>query len=493
MAALFRTLGRLAAVLCGVAAVTAINFRLFHVNSPTAAFSYLLLVLALATRVGLKESITASLASMLAYNFFFLPPIRTFTIADPQNWVALFVFLVTAVTASHLSSSARRKAEEASARERELQRMYEFSRALMIGNAGSRLADHITRNISELFPVEGAAFYETESDTVCSLTTTSFQIPEDVLREVTKTGAPWKDVNAGAAVVPVRLGGPCLGSLGIAGHNDISDVALQAIAQLVAIALERERAEEMTARAEAAHQNEQLKSTLLDAFAHEFKTPLTSIKAAATTVLSRKHLGVMERDLMKVVDEEADRLNSLVSDAIELARIGAGPVRLRRELSRVDELISSTIVQLHRLSEGRVLDVKIAPNLAALEIDRRLAELALRQLLTNALQYSPPSSRIGISAEAESEVVVVRVFNGGPGIPKAEQNLIFEKYYRGRDVRERIPGTGMGLAIAREIIEAHGGRLWLSSQPGQGVEFSVTWPVIVPHAHTGARPIETVT
>lgn len=489
MTQLFRPILRLLGVLAAVAAVTAIDFQLLHVNSPTAAFSFLLLILALATRAGLTESIVASVASMLAYNFFFLPPVGTFTIADPENWVALFVFLVTAITASQLSSSARRKAEEAASRERELQRMYDFSRALMLRDSERRLPDQITQKISELFRVDDVSFYDRESDAVCRVTTSGSALEDGVLREVATTGALWRSAGTAALIVPIRLGGPCLGSLGIAGRNSVSEVALQAIAQLIAIALETARAQDVAARAEAAHQNEQLKSTLLDALAHEFKTPLTSIKAAASALLSRG-LDEIERDLLTVVDEEADRLNSLVSEAIELARIGAGPVKLRRESYSANQLIDSAVRQLRTLPEGRVMDISIQPNLPAVEVDSRLSELALRQVLNNAIKYSAPSSQIRIAAESQGDAIVIQVSNAGPGIPKSEQNLIFEKFYRGRDVRANIPGTGMGLAIARDIVEAHGGHIWLKSEPGNGVQFSFTLPAMLP-AHAGDQQLQT--
>jgi two-component system sensor histidine kinase KdpD len=475
---LLRLFVRLIGVIGAVAAVTVIDVRLLHLNSATAAFSFLLLILGLATRLGLKESILASLVGMLAYNFFFLPPIGTFTIADPQNWVALFVFLVTAITASQLSSSARRKAEEAAFREQEVQRMYNFSRALMLRDDERTLPDEITQKISELFDVQDVSLYDREADSVSTIAPPGSPLQEAFLRDVATTGEMWRKPESTALIVPLRLGGRSMGSLGVAGSNRISDVALQAIAQLVAIGLERARAQDLAVRAEAARQNEQLKSILLDALAHEFKTPLTSIKAAATAVLSRNGLDAIEEDLLTVVDEEADHLNNLVTEAIELARIGTGPVKLHRELCSADELISSSIAQLRHLTEERILEVTVKRDLPAIEIDRKLGELALRQLLNNALKYSPPSSLIQITAESESDAIVFGVSNAGSGIPKAEQDLIFEKFYRGRDVRARVAGTGMGLTIAREIVEAHGGRIWLKSESGKGVQFSFTLPTI---------------
>jgi two-component system sensor histidine kinase KdpD len=488
-----RSVLRLIAVIGGVAAVTVIDFRFVHVNSPTAAFSFLLLILALATRVGLKESIIASLASMLAYNFFFLPPVGRLTVADPENWIALFVFLVTAVTASQLSSSARRKAEEAASREREVQRLYDFSRALLLRDDERTLPDQITQRVSELFGIQDVFYYDRETDSVRKIASVDSPIKEGLLRDVAMTGKIWRNHESAALIAPVRLGGRSLGSLGVAGSTSISEVALQAIAQLTAIFLERAKAREITARAEVTRENEQLKSTLLDALAHEFKTPLTSIKAAATTILSRNKLDEMEQDLLTVVDEETDRLNSLVSEAIELARVGAGPVKLHRQLCSPGELISSATAQLRRLMEGRVLEITVERDLPIIEVDRGLTELALRQLLNNALKYSPPSSLIQIKAECQDDVIVIGVSNAGPAIPEAEQNLIFEKFYRGRDVRARIPGTGMGLAIARDIVEAHGGRIGLKSESGKVVQFSFTLPIVASRKSVKDRERQTVT
>jgi two-component system sensor histidine kinase KdpD len=429
---------------------------------------------------------------MLAYNFFFLPPIGRLTIADPQNWVALLVFLATAITASQLSTSARRKAEEAAFREQEVQRLYEFSRALMLRDDERALPDQATRKIVELFDTQDVCFYDRGADSVRRIGPSESPIEGAALRNVARTGESWRKPESAALIVPVRLGGRCLGSLGVAGNNRMSEVALQAIAQLVAIAIERARAQELAARVDAARQNEQLKATLLDALAHEFKTPLTSIKAAATTMLSNDKLDEMKRDLLTVIDEETDRLTNLVTEAIELARLGSGPVKLHREPCSVNELISSATIHLRRLTEGRVLEVTIARDLPPVMIDRRLCELALRQLLNNALRYSPASSVIQIAAAIQGDAIAIRISNAGPGIPKAEQDLIFEKFYRGHDVRGRVAGTGMGLSIAREIAEAHGGRLWLTTEPGKDVQFSLTLPIISSQEPVKGQPTQTV-
>jgi len=474
---IFKASARLAGSLAAVLAITFVDYRVLHVNSATAAFSFLLLILALAARAGLRESITASLASMAAYNYFFLPPVGTLTIADPQNWVALFVFLATAITASQLSSSARRKAEEAADREHELERLYEFSRALMLRDADRTLATQTTAQIMELFGVEDVGFYDASTDSVCKSTLERSALAESRLREVGRTGDTWRSQDSLALAVPVGLGGRKLGALGVSGQNAPSEVALQAIAQLVAIAIERGRAQDLANRVDAERQNEQLKSTLLDALAHEFKTPLTSVKAATSALLSRRGLDATASELLTIVDEEADRMTNLVSDSIELARIGTGPVTLHRERCSAGTVLSSTLTQLRGLFAGRKVFPKVPADLPAVYADRKLVELVLRQLLDNAVKYSPDLAPIYLEAEVESAQVVITVRNSGDGIPESEQKLLFDKFYRGRHTRGRVPGTGMGLAIGREIIEAHGGRMWMESAPGKGAQFSFTLPI----------------
>jgi len=475
---LWQTLLRFTGVLAAVAAVTAIDFSLIHVNSATAAFTFLVLILGLATRVGLRESITASCASMLAYNFFFLPPIGTLTIADPQNWVALFAFLATAITASQLSSSARRRAEEASAREQELQRMYDFSRALILGHDDRSLANQITHHIAQSFGIESVWFYDRYTDFISRSETIQTPFEDSLLRDIASTGKIWRDASQSALIVPVRLGGACLGSLGVAGRETLSEIALQAITQLVAIAMERARMQQAATLIEATRQNEQLKSTLLDALAHEFKTPLTSVKAATTTLLSWRKLDEMEQELITVIDEEADRMTILVSDAIELARIGTAPVTLQRELCSPEQLVCSALADMRTLLEGRDIELNIAPDLPVMDVDQKLSELVLRQILGNALKYSSPGSRIHVMANNQEPYVEFQVTNTGSFIPRAEQNLIFDKFYRAAQVRNRIPGTGMGLSISREIVEAQGGRIWVNSEEGTGTHFSFTLPVV---------------
>lgn len=464
---------RVAGALALIAAITFVYFRLLSVNSTTVALSFLLAILAVATAWGLLEAVVASVAAMLCFNYFFLPPAGALTIADPQNWVALFVFVVTSIVASQLSASAKRRASEATLRQHEMERLYALSRGLMLLDNRSAAASQVSYQIAQVFELPGVALFDREHDRVYRAGPHDVPVSHAKLRDAAVQGTAFHEVAANISILPVSLGGAPIGSLAIDG-GAISDTALHAIANLAAIAVERARAQELATRAEVARQNQELKSTLLDALAHEFNTPLTSIKAAASAMSAEN--GAPQNELLTVIEEETDRLSSLVTESMQIARIEAGNVRLEKRPHGVAELVSSALRRLKLLLEDREVRRELSDDLPAVLADAELVGLALRQLVTNALKYSNPESPLMIRARAGEDGVIISVKDYGPGIPEAELARIFDRFYRVPDRAARIPGAGMGLTIAREIVSAHGGRIWVESHPGQGSEFFFTLP-----------------
>jgi two-component system sensor histidine kinase KdpD len=223
---------------------------------------------------------------------------------------------------------------------------------------------------------------------------------------------------------------------------------------------------------EAARQNERLRAVLLDAVAHDFTTPLTSIKGAITTVRSEYGHEPEEDDLLAVVEEEADKLSGMIDETVDMARIEPGKPRVRRRQLPVAKLIQSSVDRLKSLLDGRPLEIQIQEGIASVNADLDMMGLALRQLLGNAVKYSPPGSTIAISANQTDGTITVRVRDQGPGIPQDELESIFERFYRGSRARDSVPGTGMGLSVARDIINAHQGRLWAENRPEGGAQFS---------------------
>src|SRR5512146_1184370 len=259
-----------------VGAVTATFSAAISLNPTTVALAYVVVILLIATAWGITEATAASLLATLCFNLFFLPPVGTLTIADPQNWVALAVFLVTGIVASQLSGRARRRNIDALARQRDLERLYALSRALLLHGDRPSIRTMIARHIAEAFELPRVAVYDHDTDTVSSAAGPD-EMPgvEERLHEVTRTGVPWRDTS-GVLVTPIQLGGAPIGALAL-DATGLSDTVVQSIANLAAIGLERARGHEAAARAEAARESGELRAVTLDALAHEFKTPLTSM------------------------------------------------------------------------------------------------------------------------------------------------------------------------------------------------------------------------
>jgi two-component system sensor histidine kinase KdpD len=490
---------KLAKLFVGVAAPVAITFlcyRFLKVNAATVAMFYLLAVLLIAASWGLLESTVASVAAVLCFNFFFLPPVLTFTIADPQNWFALFAFLATAIIGSQLSSYARKQTQAAYASKQETEQLYSLSRTILLLDEHANAAGQIARNVTQLFGFKSAIIFDRLSGQFYSGgKEPSVQLSAD-LKEAAGKGTVLKDEANQRVVVPIQLGAEPIGSIAIEGAL-LSDGARQALLNLIAIALERERQREETMRVRVERKSERLKSTLLDAIAHEFKTPLTSIKAAAGSLLSPSVLPHAEksfepaRELVCVIDQEADRLNALVRDTIQTARIDAGVLQPRKRECHIDELFSRAIRELDPRRDGRSFQVDLSPELPPVSADPDLIGLTLRLLLDNAIKYSPPASSIAISGSRQQEQLMIHVHNEGAGIAPEEQERLFEKFYRSPANENHVPGAGMGLSVAREIMRAHGGEIQVRSEPNRGVTFTLLLPAGKPTqerndaAHTG--------
>jgi two-component system sensor histidine kinase KdpD len=464
----------LTAALVIVAAVT-FACRYVSVNATTTGFCYVITILLIATTWGILEAVAASVFAMLCFNFFFFPPVGTLTIADPQNWVALFAFLVTAIVASELSARAKNEAKAAIHRQRELERLYGLGRSILLDQGEGPLPQRLAQHVADQFELAAVTLYDVVSERQYKAGRQDLVIPERILTAALSgdIGARTDDLDSRFALI--RLGGQPAGVLALRG--DVSDTTMDAISNLVAIGLERARTQAAETRAEAARQSEELKSTLLDAIAHEFKTPLTSIKAAATTVLAGDRLGAEQRELLSVVDEEADRLNNLVGDAIQMLRIEGREFKLNRSSVSVADLIAAVTRQMRPRLADRPVEIQGASGLPSVSMDRDLIQLALRQLLDNALKYSSARSPVRIGAELRQGHVALWVADDGPGVPPPETERVFERFYRANSGRHAVPGSGLGLSVVREIARAHGGDA-VACRPDQGSRFEIIIPMI---------------
>jgi two-component system sensor histidine kinase KdpD len=275
----------------------------------------------------------------------------------------------------------------------------------------------------------------------------------------------------------VRMGTRAIGSIGISGRL-LSRQTLEALGTLIAVAFERARAVEELGKTEAAREGERLKSALLDSVTHDFRTPLTSIKASVTSLLSdARKTDAGQHELLTVIDEECDRLNRLVGDAAEMARLDSGEFELKLEPNNMAQIVAAALQQYKSALGGRSVDVKVPPDLPPVRADFDRIKDVLVRLIENANVYSPPEQPITISAEVTGDFLVASVADRGSGIDQMELGLIFDKFYRGKNQRYLVQGTGMGLPIAKAIVEAHGGSISVTSQLGHGSVFSFSLPI----------------
>ncbi|HMF77858.1 MAG TPA: ATP-binding protein [Bryobacteraceae bacterium] len=470
----------------GIVALALACFYLIHASATVAAILLLFGVLLAGAYTNRAQAIAASIVATLCLDYFFVPPIGRITIAASQGWIILSVFLGVSLVATDLSTRLRRQRNELAERQLENEKLHALSRAILLSAGGEDLRRLLVNKCIELFGLTEAALFETASGEfypsqiggsipIDQLRTTA--LDRTVLRSPVPGGA---DQNGSAhddlTVIPVTLGNKSFGSFGFRGPA-LRDVAMQSLGNTIAIGLAQAQAQEAGYRAEAVRKGEELKSIMIDALAHELKTPLTAIDVAADMLGSSKSISSDQRDdLLKVIQEESLRLRRLMSEAIHLARIDGKRFRLERETVSVNELIDAVIDSTGNRLSGHTIKLELAPDVPRLSVDRELMVQALKQLIDNAVKYSPTHSAITIAATEINGSVAVSVRDQGQGLTELEQRRVFEKFYRGQRDRSAEQGTGMGLAIAKEIAEAHGGSISVESEFGKGARFTITVP-----------------
>ena len=376
-----QVLGYIVAVIVISAATAVLHVFGGHINPTTVALAFLLIVLFVAAAWGSKPAVLAALVGGISFNIFFLHPVGTLHISQPEDWIAFLSFLVTGITAGQLSARARRRAEEANAARQEI--------------------EHLYRELQDTF--------------------------------------------------------------------------------------------EQASQAKAIKQSERLKSALLDAVTHDLRTPLTSIKASVTTLLDDRrsklntgettHLDEAERtEMLEVIDEESDRLNRFISGMMELARIEAGEMQLRRDWGSIEEIVSEALARAQPLTKNHNVEVKIESDLPSVRVDGRAVSEVVYSLVDNAAKYSPSGTRICISARRiGDELIQMSVEDQGKGIGVELRERVFDKFFRATrdgDVSSRVSGSGMGLAIAKGIVEAHDGTIEIQSgTEGNGTRVIFTLPI----------------
>lgn len=400
----------------------------------------LVVVMAAATRGDWVLAVLTSISASLALSWYFIDVVGSLRITSVEGGVALATMLISALIVSQLAVRARRRTDEAVRRRNEMERLHQFGSILHAAQTTEEAARDIARGVVDLLDQTAASLRLGASGPVF------------------EQGAPHGEPSS----IPIGAGS---GVLRIWGHTLSSEVR-HAIANLVGLVLDRARTAEERSRVEAAQRGEELRNTVLNALAHNFKTPLTSIKAAASLLRVSPDMPEGSRtELVAVIDEEADRLGQLIEESLDVARIEAHRANPRIEACGVAAMISAVAGRISRHLSGREMTTDIPEDLPCVLGDRFLYEQMVLQVVDNAWKYSKPGSPIRIAAERgeNGATVILRVWNEGSGIPSEEREKIFDRFYRGAALRSRVEGSGLGLAISKAIAEAHGGAMWLDS------------------------------
>jgi two-component system sensor histidine kinase KdpD len=451
-------------------------------DSTAAGMVFLVLVVWASTQAGMWLALYMAVLCAISFDYFFLPPVRTFRLAGGQEWVAMFSFLACCLVVGRVAERARRQTRQAEQRREDVERLYELSQEMMLHEDAEELMRDLPRLINRIFALDGVVLYVRDQEQFYASTADLPMSIRPSLIAMTQGQNPTLVIPGGFTVRTLMLGLRPVGALGWRPERLSHEVATAVSAQ-VAIVLARSIALEATARMEAAREGERLRTALIDSLTHELRTPLTSIRAAATTLLESEGMDEAGRmDLAAIVDEEAARLDSLIGEAVEMAEIDANVVQVHLVPQHPRALLELAMEESRKILASHRVTITVENGQDKTDdpawFDPHLLGRVLRHLLENAATYTPPGSRITLSSSRAGGRLEFRVEDNGPGIDALDLPLIFEKFYRGKRGAITGKGSGMGLAIIRAILTAHGGGIEATSQPGQGTCFRFWVPLV---------------
>ena len=493
---------RAALSLAAIPATTLLLRATGTTNPTTIALAFLLVVLFIAAFADLRTAVIASFAGMVCFNYFFLPPVGTLTLTDPSNWVALTAFLIVGIVASQLSALARSRAQDALDRRMELIRLFDLTRDILLTTESAGALDAIARSVARRFDQELVAICVPPRDGAWQVHHGGVAAPEIEVAELDRalagsTGAVEFDARSRSyggqrtvpssagpiTLVPVRIGTRAIGLLATA-EGRLEPGTRDAIAGVVAIALERLQFLDERRTAELARQRAELSSALLASLSHDLRTPLTAIRAAVSNLDADGISESQRRDQARLASGQLERLTRLFNEILDMARIESGAVEVERWWATPAEIIEAAVAHAAHDVEGREVRVD-ADDDTAVEVDPRLVSSAVAHLIENAAHYAPDGP-IDIRAAAGGDGLRIEVRDHGPGLRVSELDRLFEPFYRGESFRQRVVGTGMGLAITRGLLAAQGGRVWGENAPGGGALFSIVVPARIRAVSSGA-------
>lgn len=464
-----------------IALVTAMLFTVREaLDTALVALLYLIPLGLITAFWGLGPGITSALVTFLTFNYFFIQPYYNFTVHRPTDVVILVIFLIVAIVISQLVGRMRASLAAATAREREATQLYELSTALAGLHDRHTIAKILARQVQEVSHGEAVELNITGTESF------DYRMPES---DQSARPPDW--------VVPVQVARGVLGEIRLwraaPALTSSEKRLLQTFASQGALALERARLAQAESRARVLEESDRLKSAILSSVSHELRTPLSTIKAAASSLRSNdvKWDSAARPELIAAIDDEADHLNMLVGNLLDMSRIESGVLKPKREWNILPEIIESVLARMrHRAGEHRI-ELDVPESLPLVPVDYVQMEQVFTNLLSNSVKYAPEKTTISVRAFVEGDSITVIVSNQGPQVPQEHLEKIFDKFFRLSDA-DRVTGTGLGLSICKGIIEAHGGRIWAENVSG-GLAFNFTLPLIWEGVSSPKLPMDTET
>jgi two-component system sensor histidine kinase KdpD len=454
-----------------------------HLNAASAVLLCLLVVVWQSLENDFALSAAVSLIAAACLDFFFLPPLLSLRIADPFNILTFVVFLVVSLVISHLVSRVRAEAERTLRRNTNLEQLHEASRRMFLPNPDRISAALLVKTFGDVFTPSAVCLFDAETAEIYSYGTPRCDLAERT-RQAYFHNTDSDDPAAGVVVRRLRAGSVIRGVIGFEGLRD-SDRIVGPLSLLAAAAMEQARSFRKSSNEAAATQAEVFRTAILDALAHEFKTPLATILAVIGGLRESERLQAEDLEMAGIIESETARLSTLTARLLQLARLDREEVRPRIKSTNIAALVERIANRYASQFSERRISVSCPSPCVKAPADRELLDLAITQLLDNALKYSIPDSAVTVQITKEEESVMIRVRNEeGNFIAPGEQERIFERFYRGTDVRKLISGAGLGLYVARKIVVAHGGSLVLDKSTSAGtVVFSVKLPMSTNESH----------
>lgn len=455
-----------------VGLLTFCGFEL-HFNAAPVGFLFLLIVVCVAILSGFWQASVVSLLACCCLDYFFYPPVLHFTVADPQDWIALGAFEISALLVSRLSSRERLNFREAKMQRASMERLYELSRDTLLINLHQPPGPQLTQSIQRIFSLRAVAIYDANSGK-CDTTGTWEQDELSLAKECYVALADDDDRPSQTSRRLLRIGTNSIGAIAMRG--DLEPLAADALASLAAITLDRCASFEKESQIEAAHQSERLRAAVLDSLAHAVKTPLTAIQTASSGLIEVGPLNQPQQQLVELIESESSKLNMLSTRLLQTAKLEAQELSVAKDEIEVQDLVSAAMDELRGHMSGHPVEISVPDGPLTIRGDRELLSMALAQYLDNAAKYSFVGTTVKVAARESHSEVLISVHNFGPPIPIEDRDKIFQRFYRGEGTSHLAAGTGVGLSAVKMAAEAHHGHVWVISDPNEGTTFFLSLP-----------------